>query len=190
MNRVLILIVLTCISKGLLAQKLSDFSIAGMSEAVGLPFTNYLPVHPGIEMTGTFKRVEKLSSDQFLKGKVGFFHHERVALAIYTGIEYQYSKKIFSQKMSLDFPMGLGYLHTIYPGELYEIRDGELVEVNKFGRAHLYTNIGVGLTYLKNEKIKPFIRQELFAEIFGNAISVIPHSLLKVGVQINITKNE
>ena len=30
--------------------EMSEFSIVATSEAVGLPFTNYLPYHPGLEV--------------------------------------------------------------------------------------------------------------------------------------------
>ena len=190
MKRILVLIIITFITQNLCAQILKAYSFAVTSEAIGLPFTNYLPLHPGIEIKGTFKKVERPTSQQVLNGNIGFFYHQKVAIGIYAGGEYQFSKKLFSQRISLDFPIGLGYLHTIYPGEVYEITDGELVEVNQKGRPHLYTNLGIGLTFIKSKKTNLFIRQEFMLELFGNTLTAIPHSLLKVGVQIKILRDE
>jgi len=79
-------------------------------------------------------------------------------------------------------------MHTFYPAELYEQNDaGEFESINQAGRSHLYLSAGVGFTYLGSSKVQPFIRQELMLETpFANGIPLIPHSLLKVGLQINL----
>jgi len=158
------------------------------SEAIGLPFTNYSPIHPGMEIVGTLRKNEQDKSIQYLNLKAGFFYHQRLETAIYLGGEYQYSRKLFRQKLSVDLPVGLGYLHSFYPGEIYEQNEnGDFEVVNQLGRAHVYLNLGVGLTYLSASKVQPFVRQELLLEApFANGIPAIPHSLLKIGIQINL----
>lgn len=170
------------------AQLIDQFAISIYSEAIGLPFTNYSPIHPGIEIAGTLHKNEKANSIRYLNAKVGFFHHQRLENAWYIGGEYQYSRKLFKEKLSVDLPVGLGYLHSFYPGDLYEQnQDGDFEAISQLGRAHLYLNLGIGLTYLSESKIQPFIRQELLLEApFANGIPAIPHSLLKIGVQINL----
>lgn len=168
------------------AQGVQQFSVSLNSEAIGLPFTNYSPIHPGIEIAGTLRKNERPNSIRYLNVKAGFFLHQRVENAFYLGGEYQYSQTLFKKKLSIDLPVGLGYMHTFYPGELYEQNDsGDFEKINQLGRAHLYVNLGIGLTYLSDNKIQPFVRQELFLETpFANGIPAIPHSLLKIGVQI------
>ncbi|MEM6317682.1 MAG: hypothetical protein AAF960_08430, partial [Bacteroidota bacterium] len=131
--------------------------------------------------------IEKPKSIRYTNVKVGFFHHQRLENAFYVGWEYQYSQKLFN-RLSLDLPMGLGYLHSFYPGEIYEQTEvGDFEKINQTGRSHLYLNLGVGLTYLSENNIQPFVRQELLLETpFANGIPVIPHSLLKIGVQIKL----
>ena len=184
---VLFILILPFLTNGH-SQGLQQLSLSINSEAIGLPFTNYSPIHPGIEISGSLKRNERDRSIRYLNLKAGFFHHERLENAIYLGGEYQYSQKLFGGKMSLDVPMGLGYLHSFYPGELYEQNEaGDFETISQAGRSHLYVNLGVGLTFLPQSKIQPFIRQELLLETpFANGIPVIPHSLLKVGIQLKL----
>lgn len=174
------------------AQKIKQYSIAATSEAIGLPFTNYAPYHPGAEFTTILKITEKEKSTRYLGLKAGFFYHQKLETAIYVGGEYQYSFRLPTDKLSLDVPLGLGYLHSFYPSELYEQNnEGDFEKVSQFGRPHLYLNLGIGLTYRMNERVQPFIRQSLLLETpFANGIPVIPHSLIQLGVQIKVHKNE
>lgn len=169
-------------------QVFQQYAVSLNSEAIGLPFTNYSPIHPGIEITGTIRKKEKAKSVRYTNLKMGFFHHQRVENAIYLGGEYQYSQKLFKQKLSLDLPVGLGYLHSFYPAEIYEQNDsGDFEKITQLGRPHLYVNLGIGVTYTGADKVQPFVRQELLLETpFANGIPVIPHSILKIGIQIKL----
>ncbi|MEL7021330.1 MAG: hypothetical protein AAGK47_06980, partial [Bacteroidota bacterium] len=129
-----------------------------------------------------------VNNTKYLSMKAGFFHHQRLMNGIYLGGEYQYSQKLFNEKVSIDLPLGAGYLHTFYPSEIYEQNEeGVLEPISQLGRGHLYVNVGVGLTYLSEGAVQPFIRQELLVQTpFANGIPLVPHSLLKVGIQIKI----
>lgn len=186
-----VILLISCWTNGY-SQRLQQLSISLQSEAIGLPFTNYSPIHPGIEVSGTLHQHDKEKSLRYLRAKAGFFYHQRLETAIYLGGEYQYSQKLLNQKLSLDIPVGLGYLHSFYPGELYVQNEaGDFENIDQLGRSHLYVSLGIGLTYLGSSTIQPFIRQELLLETpFANGIPVIPHSLLKIGVQFNLYHNE
>ncbi len=187
MKRILILGLIMCFAfKVGKAQKIEQAFFSLNTEAIGLPFTNYLPIHPGAEIGLTFKTIEKQNSIHRFNAKVGGFYHERLETAIYVGAEYQYTRILFKQKLGLDFPVGLGYHHTFYPADIYILEsDGSFTEVNQIGRPHLFISAGVGVSYLGHEKFQPFIRQELFIETpFANGLPYIPHSLLKIGLNI------
>ena len=190
-NCIAMLFLVACLSKGF-SQRIERISVAATSEAIGLPFTNYLPYHPGVEVKGTLKDTEKARSYRFVNVNLGFFYHERVETAFYLGGEYQYSIMLFKKQMGLDVPIGLGYLHAFYPGELYEQNaDGDFEKVRQFGRPRAYANLGVGVSYTGASRFQPYIRQELMIETpFANGIPVIPHSLLKLGVCIKLGTNE
>lgn len=187
-NRFMCLMLFVSLASSGYAQRIQQFSLSLYTEAVGLPFTNYSPIHPGIELAATFHTNDKEKSIRYARAKAGFFYHQRLETAVYLGGEYQYSLKVLNQKLSIDLPAGLGYMHTFYPAELYEQDEsGDFTPINQLGRSHLYVNLGLGLTYLGTEKVQPFIRQELMLETpFANGIPAIPHSLLKFGVQINL----
>lgn len=174
------------------SQKLEQFSVSATSEAVGIPFTNYIPYHPGIEFKGCFKKVDRPKSYRYVNANLGFFYHQRVETAFYLGGEYQYTHKLFNEKIGLDLPIGLGYMHTFYPGEVYEQKDdGEFERITQLGRPKIYVNMGIGLSYIGDSKIQPFIRQELFVEtFFANGLPVIPHSLLKIGIHVKLGNDE
>jgi len=84
-NKWLIFLVLMVSVQIAFSQKMKQVNIALTSEAIGLPFTNYLPYHPGLEISGTLKRKEKEKSIRYLNVKAGFFHHKRLETAIYLG---------------------------------------------------------------------------------------------------------
>ncbi|MEM1319405.1 MAG: hypothetical protein AAGG75_04065 [Bacteroidota bacterium] len=100
--------------------------------------------------------------------------------AIYLGGTYQYSQKLLKQRISLDFPVGADYLHSFYPGELYEQNaEGDFNELKQLGRPHFCANLGVSLTYLGKGSIQPFIRQELLLEIPYSEEQPIPAGTVK-----------
>ncbi len=185
------LLLLTAVRQGE-AQQLDRFSIAATSEAIGLPFTNYLPYHPGIEFKLGLLLKETRHNIQHFNTTLGMYLHRRLETGIYMGGEYQYTQKLFSQKLGLTFPVGLGYSHTFYPGELYQqVENGDFEQVFQFGRPHFYVNGGVGLIYLGSKKIQPFIQQIMFVKTpFANGIPVMIHSFLKIGIHIKISNDE
>lgn len=170
------------------SQKIKQISISATTEAIGLPFTNYLPYHPGFEAKVNLKKTEKPNSIRYVNANVGFFYHQKLETAIYLGGEYQFTRKFNKGKFGLDVPVGLGYLHSFYPGDLYEqTPEGDFEKISQSGRPHLYVNLGVGVSYLGNARVQPYLRQELMLETpFANGIPAIPHSLLKIGVHINL----
>ena len=99
------------------SQVFERYAVSLNTEAIGLPFTNYSPIHPGIEISGTIRKKDKAKSVRYTNLKVGFFHHQKIENAIYLGVEYQYSRNLFTQKLSLDLPVGLGYLCLLYTSD-------------------------------------------------------------------------
>ena len=193
MNKLLILaLFITGLLPSLHGQRIESLSVAVTTEAIGLPFTNYRPLHPGFEIKTTWKTKETDKNIQRYNTNLGAYFHRRVENGIYLGGEYQYTQKLFQQKVGLDFPAGLGYLHSFYPGELYEQdENGEFSVVQQGGRPHFYLNLGTGISYLGASRFQPFIRQTVMVETpFANGIPVILHSFLHVGVNIQLGKNE
>jgi hypothetical protein len=172
----------------LAAQKIEHFSVAVMNESIAFPFTRYTPIHPGLEVGATFWSKEKEHSQRYLSAYAGGFYHEKVETGFYLRAEYLFAFKI-AGGLYADVPLGIGYLHTIYPSELYKQNPetGNFEEVSQFGRPHGLVTAGVGLRYAGESRIQPFIRQELAIETpFANGFPVIPHAFLKLGVNLKI----
>ncbi len=166
-------------------QRLEKISIMATTEAIAFPFSRYFPLHPGIDITGTLKEVEKPKSTRSFNARIGMFYHRRIETGIYLGGEYLFSYKLIKEKLGLDLPVGLGYFHSIYPGEVYRQTDGgDFEEFNPIGRPSVYVNFGVGFTYFTKGNIHPFVRQEVLLEY-----PLFPHSFFKLGIQINTKKS-
>ena len=157
------------------------------NENVAFPFTRYTPIHPGAEIGVGVYEVEKDKSIQTVNVYAGGFYHKRLELGLYVRGEYQYTLK-FKDKVGLDLPVGIGYLHSFYPGELYELNsNGEFETVSQTGRPHALITGGVGVRYLGFEKVQPFVRQSIGIETpFANYLPVLPHSFLSFGVTIQL----
>lgn len=170
------------------AQKIEQISLVATSEAIGLPFTNHLSYHPGFETKLTFKSIEKEKTSRMYSLNAGFFHHPKISNSLYIGGEYTIQYPIVQNRLGLDIPIGIGYMHTFYPGEAYKQNtEGEFEAISQFGRPKIYANAGIGLSYTGANKIKPFVRQELLIEtFFANGLPAIPHSLFKLGLHYTI----
>lgn len=185
MKQLFVLILLACWITSF-GQTIKGVSIAAMNEEISFPFTRFTPIHPGVEVGITFREVEKEKSIRNLNLNVGFYHHEKIENGIYLRGEYQFRPKLGSL-LTFDLSGSLGYLHTFFPGEIYEMNESsyEFEKVNQSGRSHLTGALGMGFTLVKTEKIQPFIRQELMVETpFASGVPVIIHSFLKLGVNI------
>ncbi len=172
----------------LAAQKIEHFSVAVMNESIAFPFTRFAPVHPGLEIGATFWSKEKENSNRYLSAYAGGFYHEKIETGFYLRAEYLFAFKIVDG-LYADVPVGIGYLHTFFPSELYEQNPetGSFEEASQFGRPHGLVTAGVGIRYAGNSRVQPFIRQELAVETpFANGFPVIPHTFLKLGVNLKI----
>ena len=143
------------------AQKLNDYSIAWTTETISLPFSRYLPIHPGLEIGAKVLEKENRLFTHRIRIHFGGYHHRRVENGFYLNASYIPMIKL-SQSIGIDLPIGLGYQHSFYPGELYEQNNetGEFDRVTQLGRPHALINFGFGFTYHKPKRVKPFIRHE------------------------------
>ncbi len=168
------------------AQSPNKITLAAYGESLAFPFTNITPFHPGGEIGITLKEKKRGRTIRNVNTYAGFFHHERVENAIYLRGEYAY-RPIIKSAFTVDMLGSLGYMHTFYPGEIYELNEasGDYEKARQSGRSHALASVGLGITYIKGRHVEPFVRQEMAVESpFANGIPVIIHSFLKVGVNL------
>lgn len=183
-------LVLLFLLNSIQAQLVKEVSLALQTEAIGLPFTNYSPAHPGFEAGLTLWKKEGTKSIQTAEVFAGGFYHKKLETGFYLRGNYQYTFKVMD-KLGVDLPVGVGYMHTFYPADLYEQdpATGEFETISQTGRPHALITAGIGLSYLSEGNFQPFIKQELAIETpFANSLPVITHSFLKAGVKIKLAQ--
>lgn len=158
-----IIVVISFALPGLKAQfkwGLSDYSIAVTDVQYGLPFIKTFPVHPGLEIGTTFLKNEKKFTTHSVSATAGYFYHSLIAHAPYIRAEYNYQIRI-KKTIGIDMGGGIGYLHAFYPGEGYRYNEesGEYESV-LYQQAFLRVNASLGISLVKFEKIRPFVRYE------------------------------
>lgn len=165
----------------------SDISIALTDVKHGLPFYKIAPLHPGIEVSTTLLKKEKEKSFHSFDATLGFYHHSLIASSTYSNVKYNYQRQI-KNTIGIDLHSGLGYLHSIYPGEGYTFNDGtKEYESIVNHKGYLLINIGFGLAYIKHQRFQPFIHYDLnFYNVWSYATFVNSTAILKAGVKINI----
>jgi hypothetical protein len=78
--------------------------------------------------------------------------------------------------------VGIGYLHAFYPGESYKFDEDtkKYVSTNLNSYPAFTTSAHLGLTYLKPDKINPFIKYE------GNMLNFDEFTaILMIGTKFN-----
>lgn len=169
------------------AQVIDNLDIALQSESISYPFSRVSPVHPSIQIGTSFRKRIKEKSERNYNLYLGFYHHKDVENGIYLRGEYAHTF-IIAKKVGITLPIGLGYLHTFYPGELFSQNDdGSFSKVNQLGRTHIMATTGIGLSYRGFEKIEPYIQHDFMAQYpFGKTIPLLPHSFVRLGVKFKI----
>ena len=162
--------------------KISDVSVAVTDFQYGLPFIKTFPIHPGIEVGATILKKEKEKSSHSFGANLGFFHHNVLANAPYLITGYNYQRNI-KQTIGLQAGAGLGYMHTFYPGESYEYNKN----TNEFEPAtnsspFFLIDAGLGISYLKMNKVQPFIRYNVTSLNIYNYFT----STIKFGITLDI----
>ncbi|MEO1654072.1 MAG: hypothetical protein AAFU64_11030, partial [Bacteroidota bacterium] len=147
------------------------------------------PLHPGGEIGLNLREVQKEKSIRRVNVYLGGYYNQEIEIGFYLRGEYQYLYKL-TPWLGLDGSIGMGYLHTFFPSDLYEQNeDGSFRKINQGGRPHLLINLGIGLNYLNKSRFQPFIRQDLGLETpFANTVPIVPKSFVKIGTFIQINQ--
>ena len=178
-------------SHGLWAQKIDHLSISATTETYAFPFTRFLPLHPGAEIGLGLFNAEKNNSVHNINVLLGGYHHKKVENAIYLRAEYVYRYKI-RNIISIDGPVGIGYQHSFYPGDTYQQNSatGEWENKRQVGKPHFLISFGLGLTYVKPNRIQPFVRYESNIDIPIYNSFLTTRTFFKIGINIKMNQNE
>lgn len=169
------------------AQKIESFSVALQTESIAFPFTRLNPVHPGIELGVTLKEKVKSKSIRRWNAYLGWYHHKSVDQSFYLRGEYQFAYGI-KNTIGIYVPVGLGYMHTFNTQPVFEQQsNGSFERITQLGNARVILNTGLGMSYLKLEKIEPFMKYEVMVQSpFVSTVPVGLRSFLKIGTNIKL----
>lgn len=192
MSRIFLLLILAVSVTDSFSQVVKQVSVSVFKESTAFPFTRFFPIHPGGEIGITLVEKTREKSTVNWNLAIGGFHHKNIANAFYLRGEYAW-RPIVKSTVTIDFMGNLGYMHTFYPGEVYELnsKNGEFEKIDQIGRPHAIAGVGLGITYIRGKRMHPFLRQEIAVESpFANGIPVMIHSFLKFGVSFQLHKNQ
>jgi hypothetical protein len=146
---------------------LSDITFSVINNQFGLPFVQFRPIHIGGEVGVKLLENNKTNTAQSVSAQLGFFNHHLIANAPYLKINYDFQVKI-KQIIGINGYAALGYVHTFYPGNGYSFNAStgsyEKIQLNQ---AFLLSNVGFGISYIKPNRIKPFLKYELMMAGFN-----------------------
>jgi len=167
--------------------KPTTFSLALFSEATALPFTRLTPVHPGGEIGLHWQRQKESRFPQQIGVYAGGFHHASLASSLYLRTDYRWSYQ-WKQLLRAELAPGLGYLHSFYPGEIYELDEaGEYAAISQKGRPRLLAELGIGTSFFPAARVSPFVKYRFALQSpFADGIPVFPSSILQIGANIQL----
>lgn len=191
--RILVCLLLIAVYSGIKAQKPQNLFFALTSETYAFPMTRFAPIHPGLEIGTTLVERSGNHIDHNINAFVGVYHHRLVENGFYLRGEYAFTYKI-KNTLGISIPLGGGYQHSFYPGELYEQdpQTGQWSKKTQFGKPHALVEFGLGLTYLKPKRIQPFVRYESVIDfpLYNSFLTTRAFLKLGVNLHLNNTKND
>lgn len=160
-------------------------SVSLSDNQYGIPFVRLAPLHPGAEIGLTFLENEKGRNKQMVNGQVGFIQHGLLTNAAYLRLAYQFEANI-KQTIGLNVNFASGYIHGFYPGDGYHFDEQSgTYTPTQIHQGFFLTSLGMGLSYLRPTKVKPFIRYELNLLNFDSQNLI---SSLHLGIAIHLKK--
>jgi hypothetical protein len=178
----LLFLVLSCPVYAQFKWGMQDVSIAVTSTQYGMPFIQFTPIHPGIELEGTFLKKEGKRANHGFSVNGGYFYHSVLANAIYIQGKYQYQVRV-KDMFGIGVGAGAGYAHMIYPGEGYRYNETTgRFESGTYHKGFLLASAGLGISYIKPQTFQPFIRYDMM--MFGDLGKLA--ASLKLGLSINL----
>ncbi|MEL6589938.1 MAG: hypothetical protein AAFQ68_07660 [Bacteroidota bacterium] len=160
--------------------------LGGQQESSSLPFTSFAELHPGFELSYGFAPTDKgtRSTQWWISG--GYFHHRGLESAAYVKVSYAWQQPV-GDVLQLELAPSLGYLHSFYPGNVYELRDGEYQAITQYGRPRVMAEVGFTAALWPDKAISPFVQYRFGIESpFANGIPVFPHSFYQIGISYQL----
>ncbi len=172
--------------------------VAFLSESLTLPSFRVVDRtgHPG--MMAAYENPWRTYDRSYLFFEInaGFYLHEGFQNAMFLGFDLGYSYET-PIGLGASVSAGLGYLHTFYPGPVYEHSDGEFEQVRDYGMPHLIFSIPLEINYNLATHVgiplTPYVQYRPLVQmpgIRGWGIHALPHTFLLVGTKVHLDGTE
>lgn len=192
-------IVLILVGSGLAQNKPSDtkkqfpLELSFFNHAVTMPFDGIVmsPLHPGISIGTEYGYTEGRLGRIFQNLHVGYYHNKYNAKALFLKTEggYRYTTGI---GLFGEFSLGLGYLHSFHPREIFAMNaQGEYEQVKDKGKAAVIflgaLGIGYDFSCRVGWPVSLFIRFQPFIQTpYSIESSLLPQSMVHFGVRVQL----
>jgi len=176
-----------CWGAGLAIVQAQSIGISLQQESVSFPFTRFDQLNPGMEIEYGAAQWEKGTGLRQINFTLGYFFHRQVESAFYLKVGYNLAFRL-AENIHFDIVPALGYLHTFYPGEIYEPNaNGDYSLKKQTGRPHLLAETGLGFSFFRTRQWSPFLQYRFGLETpFANGIPVFPHSFYQAGLHYRL----
>ena len=193
------LIILFLVGSGFPQEKLNrskkqfPLEVSFFNHAVTMPFAGIVlkPLHPGFSLGTEYGYAEGRIGRIYQSLHMGYYFNEYNARAFFfnTGIGYRYT---FGFGLFGDISLGLGYLHSFHPTEIFaQNAQGEYEKVRDYGKASVIFLLGMGLGYDFSRKVgwpvSLFIRFQPYLQTpYNPESSIFPQSMVHVGIRVQL----
>lgn len=170
-----------------------EWSFSVFNNAIAMPFTGkigiiHAPLHPGLSVGKNHYWNNKPQHQLFQTFTLGVFYQQYVQTGVqfYSAFNYRYQSNF---KMGFDAHLGVGYLHAFRDLQQFELNgEGAYQKKANWGQPKLMIPAGITISYLINNKIRPFIGYQIwFQTPFSKQyIPILPNTSLHLGVTMPI----
>lgn len=192
--------ILLCLSNISLAQDSPSTSksqfpleLTFLKHAISYPFEAILsgPLHPGFSVGTEYTYSQGQHGRFFQNLNAGYFFNKYNAKALFaeTSAGYRYT---FGFGMFGDLALGLGYIHSFHPVEVYSLNSqGEYEKAKDKGKSAAIFPLILGLGYDFSRKLgwpfSLFFRYQAILQIpYSKSDTIIGHSMLHIGIRIRV----
>lgn len=163
------------------------------NHAVTMPFDGIVlkPLHPGFSVGTEYAYTEGRLGKIYQSLHAGYYYNKYNAKAFFleTGVGYRYTAGF---GLFGDLSLGLGYLHSFHPVEIFAMNaQGEYERVKDKGKSAFIFLGALGAGYDFSRKVgwpvSLFFRFQPFIQTpYGPMTSVLPQSLVCIGIRVQL----
>lgn len=161
--------------------------VSVLTEATALPSLNVvrIPLHPGISVGMEFWSKAGEHWDRSLSAEFSYYYHRMSEHALVLDGVYRLGYR-FDFGLTPNFMAGIGYKHSILPGTVFVLENGEYSATHHGGQPQLNLKLGLGLEY---RVTGAFSVTAAYSTMVATPYPLIPvslHALFSIGTKINL----